>query len=258
MSTESFVFSLGDVGGGPRGAEGDPPGAASEGAEGAVSRPTFWEDLYARGEDGWELGAPAPALRALLARARFPSGRAAVLGCGRGHDARLLAAHGHAVWGFDFSPTATAEARRLTPSAPGGAEGGAEGGAPLRPTFEQRDVFSLPETYPGFFDLVWEYTCFCAIAPARRPEYVQAVRSILKPGGLLAALFYPLREGAGGPPFPVSRAEVRRLFEPHFAFLEAETPAESFERRRGLEWLVVMRPRDPGPSGPRKVTVQGV
>ncbi len=241
MSTKSFDFSLGGVGGGPRGAEGDPPGAgpAPDVAEAEVSRPTFWEDLYARGQDAWELGAPAPPLRALLARGRFPSGRAAVLGCGRGHDARLLAAHGHAVWGFDFSPTAIAEARRLTPSAPGGAEGA----APPRPLFEQRDVFSLPEAYPGFFELLWEYTCFCAIDPARRPEYVQVVRRILKPAGLLAALFYPLREGSGGPPFPTSQAEVRRLFEPSFAFLEATTPAESIERRRGIEWLVIMRPR---------------
>ncbi len=243
MSTESFDFSLGDVGGGPRGAEGDPPGAASEGAEGAVSRPTFWEDLYARGEDGWELGAPAPPLRALLARARFPSGRAAVLGCGRGHDARLLAAHGHAVWGFDFSPTAIAEARRLAPPAPS-APGGTTG---PRLTFEQRDIFELPGAYPGFFDLVWEYTCFCAIEPARRAEYVEAVRRILKPAGLLAGLFYPLREGGGGPPFPTSQDEVRRLFEPRFTFLEAAPPAESVERRRGLEWLVLMQPR---PSSP--------
>jgi len=243
MSTESFDFSLGDAGGGPRGEGGDPLGAGPgpEGTEAEVSRPAFWEALYARGEDGWELGAPTPPLRALLARGRFPSGRAAVLGCGRGHDARLLAARGNAVWGFDFSPTAIAEARRLTPPAPGPSERAA--GPP--PTFEDRDVFSLPGVYPGFFDLAWEYTCFCAIHPSRRPEYVQAVRRILKPGGLLAALFYPLRDGSGGPPFPVRQDEIRRLFEPWFVFLEAAHPAESVERRRGLEWLVVMQ-RPPG------------
>jgi len=168
-----------------------------------------------------------------------------VLGCGRGHDARLLAARGHAVWGFDFSPFALAEARRLT----GAAAGRAEGGASPRIAFEERDIFRLPEAYPGFFDLVWEYTCFCAIDPARRPEYVEAVRRILKSDGLLAALFYPLREGSGGPPFPTTQGEICRLFEPHFAFLEAAVPAESIERRRGSEWLVLMRPHPPAPSG---------
>lgn len=243
MSTESFVFSLGNSEGVPRGREGGPRESGDEAAEAEVSRPTFWEDLYARGEDGWEQGAPAPPLRALLARRRFSPGRAAVLGCGRGHDARLLATRGHAVWGFDFSPTAIAEARRLTPAAPAPAEGGWPPGI----TFEQRHVFSLPGVHPGFFDLLWEYACFCAIHPARRPEYVQVARSILKPGGMLAALFYPLREGSGGPPFPVSREEIRRLFEPCFTFLEALVPPESVEPRRGLEWLVLMQRRPDNP-----------
>ncbi len=95
--------------------------------------------------------------------------------------------------------------------------------------------------------MVWEYTCFCAFHPARRPEYVEAVRRILKPGGLLAALFYPLRDGSGGPPFPMTQDEIRRLFEPRFAFLEAAAPAESVGRRRGLEWLVLMQPRPGNP-----------
>ena len=34
-------------------------------------------------------------------------------GCGRGHDVRYLARHGHAAVGFDFSPAAIAEARAL-------------------------------------------------------------------------------------------------------------------------------------------------
>jgi methyl halide transferase len=243
MSREECDFSLGNQGaeplGGPPAPSGGGPGEVPDG----VSRPAFWDALYARGEDGWELGAPAPPLAALLAPRAFPPGRAAVLGCGSGHDARLLAAHGHAVWGFDFSAAAISEAQRVTPAPPGPAESASRPGL----TFERRDIFDLPEAYAGFFDLAWEYACFCAIEPARRTEYVTAVRRILKPGGLLAALFYPIREGSGGPPFPVSREEIRRLFEPRFAFLQTVSPRESVERRRGLEWLVVMRSRPEDP-----------
>ncbi len=67
----------------------------------SVSRPEFWTDLYARGGDGWELRQPAPALVEFVERTPPAPGRIAVPGCGRGHDVRYLARHGHAAVGFD-------------------------------------------------------------------------------------------------------------------------------------------------------------
>ena len=200
-------------------------------ADRGVSAPGFWEDLYARREDGWELGEAARPLAAWLARGgRFESpgdrpARVAIPGCGRGHDARLLARQGYEVHGFDFAAPAIAAARA-------GAE--AEG---LAITFEQRDIFTLGER-PGFFDAVWEYICFCAIDPGRRPEYARVMHAALRPGGVLLGCFYPLREGTEGPPFPVSIEGIREVLAPHFTIEEAGPPAESIERRRGLEWLV--------------------
>ena len=195
-----------------------------------VSAPEFWEGLYERGDDGWELRRPAPPLEEYLRRSLPPRGNVAVLGCGRGHDARLLARLGYATWGFDFAARAIRDARALA-SADG-----------LDIVFEQRDIFALAKGYRGFFDGVWEYTCFCAIDPARRKEYVKLVRGILKPGGWFLACFYPIREGEDGPPFPATEAEIRQLFTPDFTFLETSVPAESVERRVGLEWMVMARP----------------
>jgi len=123
-----------------------------------VSTAAFWEGLYAARQDGWELGEPAPALvQRLDAGLPLPPGtRVAVPGAGRGHDARLLARRGYQVTGFDFAEAAVREARRLAEE---------EG---VRVAFERRDVFSLATDYGGAFDAVWEYTCFCAIDPARR------------------------------------------------------------------------------------------
>ena len=134
------------------------------------------------------------------------------------------AASENRVWGFDFVPEVAQEARSL-----------AERGG-LDVTVEARDVFTLDRDYPGFFDGVWEYTCFCAIDPARRPEYIRLLRRILKPGGWLLACFFPLRAGGGGPPFPVSEAEVRGLLTPAFTLVEAYTPVTSAPGRQGLEW----------------------
>jgi len=198
-----------------------------------VSTPTFWDELYAGGKDGWELGAAAPPLVAWLdagrrfaARDEAGSARVAVPGAGRGHDARLLARHGHRVWGFDFANAAVDQARALA----------RQDGVDV--TYEQRDIFTLAATYPGFFDGLWEYTCFCAIDPARRDEYVRTVHAILRPGATLLACFFPLREGEDGPPFPVSHDEIERVFARRFRVLESGPPISSVEQRRGLEWMV--------------------
>jgi SAM-dependent methyltransferase len=199
-----------------------------------VDDPAFWEGLYARQGDRWELGRPAPPLAAYFAtRPRAPGRRVAVPGCGRGHDARFLARQGYHVWGFDFAAPAIHEARALAAREPG-----------LEVVFEQRDVFGLAAAYPAAFDGVWEYTSFCAIDPGRRAEYVRTIRGLVQPDGWLLACFFPVREGTGGPPFPATRAEIEALWTPHFDFVEASAPRESAEGRQGQEWLVVARPRD--------------
>ena len=199
-----------------------------------MSAPRFWDGLYAGGNDGWELGVPAPPLEAWLdAGGTFParhgSPRLAVPGCGRGHDARLLARRGHRVWAFDFAEAAVTEASRLA---------AADG---VAVSVERRDVFTLGRDFAEAFDGVWEYTCFCAIDPARREEYAQVLHAILRPGGILLACFYPLREGGGGPPFPISREDIVHALDGRFDVLEAAEPARSVERRRGLEWMVLAR-----------------
>jgi hypothetical protein len=141
----------------------------------------------------------------------------------------LLARHGYRVTAFDFADAAVAEARRLA----------ALDGVDV--AVEQRDVFTLGRGYAGAFDGVWEYTCFCAIEPARREEYVQVLHTILRAGGLLLACFFPLRAGGDGPPFPVSRGDIDRALAGRFTVLRAGPPGRSAERRRDLEWLVEAR-----------------
>ena len=218
-----------------------------------MSTAGFWDGLYAAAQDGWDLGGAAPALEDWLASGRFSSlssikcggpemapalpqaadtrtrARVAVPGAGRGHDARLLARHGYRVTAFDFALAAVAEARRLA---------AADG---VDVAVEQRDVFTLGEDFAGAFDGVWEYTCFCAIDPARREEYVRVLHTILRPGGLLLACFFPLREGGDGPPFPVLRADIDRALADRFTVLRAGPPGRSADRRQNLEWLVEAR-----------------
>ena len=192
-----------------------------------INQPAFWEEIYQHGRAGWDLGGPTPALSRLLASGEIAPGRLIVLGAGRGHDAREFARHGFTVTAVDFAAHAVLGMRNL-----------ADPQAPIE--IVQADIFTLPAELNHTFDVVLEYTCFCAINPARRGEYADLVARLIKPGGAYAALLFPLDQHAGGPPFAVSVDEALELFgERGFQLRRRETPPDSVPQRRGLEELLI-------------------
>ena len=192
-----------------------------------VSAPDFWEGLYAGGGDGWELGGPSLPLVDFVERTPPPRGRVVVPGCGRGHDARFLAERGYEVTAVDFAPAALTAARALARR------------DRVSVTIELRDLFTLPQSHARAFDGVWEYTCYCAIDPRRRREYVDVLRTIVRPGGWLLGCFFPLRAQTAGPPFKVSRTEIQRRLARGFRIERAFPPLRSMRPRQGREWIVL-------------------
>ncbi|WP_088891545.1 methyltransferase domain-containing protein [Leptolyngbya ohadii] len=198
---------------------------ASQGIQSAE----FWENRYQEGTARWDLGQAAPPFVSLLDAEDAPeTGRIAVLGAGRGQDALLFAERGFEVVGFDFAPSAIADANQLAQ---------ARG---LTAQFLQRDIFKLSPEFDAQFDYVLEHTCFCAIDPSQRDEYVQVVRRLLRPGGELIALFWA-HDRLGGPPFGTSLKELRSRFEPTFTIAATEQPTNSIEGRRNEEYLMRLR-----------------
>jgi SAM-dependent methyltransferase len=194
-----------------------------------VNSPQKWEADYQRGTDGWDLGGPTPVFKRLAASREFPPGRMLVPGAGRGHDAREFARRGFQVTAVDFSPSAAREMERL-----------AEPEAPLQ--ILQQDIFTLSHKLDGTFDYMLEYTCFCAIDPARRGDYADLVQRLLKPGGAYIDLAFPLDGRAGGPPFAVGRDEIMGLFQERgFTLVRREKPADSISPRRNAEELFIFR-----------------
>jgi len=188
-----------------------------------------WEADYLHGGDGWDLGVPTPVFRNLLANKQLPPGRMLVVCAGRGHDAREFARHGYQVTAVDFSPFAAREMSRL-----------ADPGTPME--ILQRDLFTLPHGLDETFDYVLEYTCYCAIDPNRRAEFVDLIDRLLKPGGIYISLAYPLTQKGGGPPFAVTVSELLDLFQERgFKLIEREQPSESVPRRRGAEELLMFQ-----------------
>lgn len=190
-----------------------------------------WEQKYQEREDRWDLGCPAPPLIHLLDSIAAPQpGRIAVLGCGSGQDALLFAEAGFEVVGFDFAPSAIERAQSAAQS------------RELQVEFYQRDIFALEPEFQHSFDYVLEHTCFCAIDPSLRSQYVQIVKTLLRPQGQLVALFFTHRR-SGGPPFGVQPQEVLDLFTPDFEVIQFQLSKHSIARRQGEEHLGVFQMR---------------
>ena len=93
----------------------------------------------------------------------------------------------------------------------------------------------------GSFDVVWEHTCYCAIPPERRADYVQAIAAALKPGGQLLGVFFltPWDEGEDqtqGPPFGTGLEELRGMLAARFELERGWRPEVAYPGREGREW----------------------
>ncbi len=194
------------------------------------SDPIFWQTRYEAGEAHWDKGAAAPPLLEFLEKEKV-EGRVLVPGCGSGHDARALAAQGAEVVGMDFATGAIQAANAYANS-------------PLI-QFVMADFLDLEPHFCGGFDWIFEHTCFCAIAPSRRADYVRSCLRALRPGGRILSIFYvnPDHDDPNHPPFRTSLAELDEWFSPSFETLHQQVPTRSYEGREGRELLRVMRLR---------------
>jgi methyl halide transferase len=184
---------------------------------------TDWETRYQTGDMPWEKGEPAPGLVDFFtAEKQLPRGRVLVPGCGTGHDAVEWARAGFSVTGADLAPSAIALATERARN------------AGVKADF-QRGNFLEGEP-SGTFDWVFEHTLFCAIDPARRDEYVQAVSRRLSPGGQFLAIHYMICD-AEGPPFGTTQQELMQRFTPHFDLQRGWVP-RSYPNRTGLELML--------------------
>jgi methyl halide transferase len=202
-----------------------------------------WDELYQAKDTPWEKGGPAPPLVEWLRKRGALEGEVLVPGCGYGHDVRAIAAASPktTVVGIDIAATALEEALKY-PSVG-------------REVFQSADIFALPLLLQCRFDWVFEHTCFCAIQPEQRPNFVSMAVSALKPEGRLLAIFFlnpwdaedEIPEG-GGPPFGVTKEELDNLFNPHFSLAEEFNPKTAFPGREGREIVRLLRKKRVGPA----------
>lgn len=183
----------------------------------------FWADRYQKQQTPWNIGQPAPPLVSFYQHhiSTIPLGKMIVVGCGHGHDAAFFANQGFDVVGLDFVSEALFLAKQRYIN---------------QVDWLQGNLFQLPNHLLSQFDYVVEHTCFCAIHPDDRQQYVQSVASLLKPQGKYLGLFWAFVD-PDGPPWPSHEDELKSLFGKHFQVEKLYRPQNSVQTRLNQEIL---------------------
>lgn len=166
----------------------------------------WFETLYAwAGDDAtripWADKRPNKNLVAWLQREQVRgNGRSAVVvGCGLGDDAELLARQGFKVTAFDLSRSAVDWCLRRFQGS--------------RVTYRQADLLALPREWIGAFDFVFEAYTLQTMPRGTRPQGIDAVASLVRPGGelLLICRGRDEQDDPGDLPWPLTPAEIARI-----------------------------------------------
>jgi SAM-dependent methyltransferase len=177
----------------------------------------MFEAMYAAAAAGgaqppWDYGDARPQL-VEWAEARSLAGdgdEALVVGCGYGADAEFLASLGFRTTGFDFAPTAIAGARQKYPDS--------------EVDYLVADVLDLPRDWRGRFDLVVESLTVQSMPPEQHTVAAHNIAGLVAPGGTLLVLATARdeRSPAGGPPWPLTRAELDEFADGDLALRRVE------------------------------------
>ncbi len=216
----------------------------------------WFEDIYAATDTSgrgvpWDRQEPSPLLVRWL-DGQDGSGahvhadaRALVVGCGLGDDAAELARRGLAVTAFDVAESAIALCR--------------ERWAAHSIDWHVCELFGLPESWRGAFDLVVEHRTIQSLPPAWQARGMARVASTVAPGGALVVICDLRAPGteAEGPPWRLRPEELVSFTD---AGLAAETQArQPVTRGRSRERLLVVyrRPHGGGAGGSREASSPG-
>uniref|UniRef100_A0A0D3GCZ2 Methyltransferase domain-containing protein n=2 Tax=Oryza TaxID=4527 RepID=A0A0D3GCZ2_9ORYZ len=190
-----------------------------------------WEKSWEAAVTPWDLGKPTPIIEHLVKSGTLPKGRAL------GYDVVALASPERFVVGLDISSTAVEKAKQWSSSLPN---------ADCF-TFLADDFFKWKPSEQ--FDLIFDYTFFCALDPSLRLAWAETVSGLLKPHGELITLIYLISDQEGGPPFNNTVTDYQKVLEPlGFKAILMEDNELAIKPRKGQEKLGRWKRFVPGSS----------
>ncbi|KAF8869993.1 S-adenosyl-L-methionine-dependent methyltransferase [Infundibulicybe gibba] len=197
-----------------------------------------WDQAWRENVTPWDIGQCQPPLREVVESGEVPfphQGRALVPGCGKAYDVIYLAnALSLDTLGIDVSHTAVECAYSILtgPDAPTAG----------KVTVQAQDFFSFRVPDERKFDVVYDYSFFVAIPVARRADWAKQMIALIKPGGYLITLVYPINPLIKtGPPFPVRPEYYDILLAADFSKVYDKVPTTSIQLHVGKERMVVWK-----------------
>ena len=192
-----------------------------------VNTSDFWNQKYINDDFGWDISSVTPIFLDYFSKINDKQD-IFVPGCGLGHDVIYLAQQGHNVTALDFSSFAINHINQKYNN------------SNLKTI--KGDFFKIDSNYFNKFDIILEYTFFCAINPSKRSLYVDLVYKLLKKKGILVAIFIPVNklDNDEGPPFGVDINKVIQMFSNKFKTIKNEKSPLSIEPRKDSELFVIM------------------
>jgi methyl halide transferase len=195
-----------------------------------VDEQAFWDSIYQNDKAGWDLKTPTPVFQRILKEKKIlDSGKLLILGSGYGYDAVEAAKAGFDVTAVDFSISATEFAKNLAKK------------ERVKVNFITDNFFNLAKNYSSYFNYVYDYVTYCAIHPNRRLEYAGLVKSLLKCDGTFIALWFPVEERDGGPPFGINLKETETIFSKLLKLKSTSSEEDTIKPRKGREILQIYR-----------------
>lgn len=209
----------------------------------------FWHARWNQGQIGFHEGAPNAFLTKHAAQLASESTRVLVPFCGKTRDLAWLASLGHEVVGVELSPIAAQaffDESSVTPER--------TTRAPLESLRGDGveilvgDFFDVTRAHVGEVTCAYDRAALVALPPDMQRRYVAHLLSLLPPGAriLLVALEYE-QSRMDGPPFSVTEATVRALFEERCTIEHLDSkPSDERPRFREIgavetAWLLTLR-----------------
>lgn len=185
----------------------------------------FWEQKYRDNDTPWDLKTLNPVLSYMIRQNYInKNGNILVLGSGKGYDAHYLAGEGFDVTAVDFSEMAIEQSKNIN-----------AGNGIKKPEFICADIFELNKHFGAEFDQVYEYVTFCAVLPEQREEMLRMVSLILRPGGTLNTVLFPVDGRPGGPPFSIDLKEFISTASPYIKLKILDKRINSVKPRKNKE-----------------------